>query len=174
MWRRRLLSGVSTVDRPVTEAARGVDFEEFIVEATVRLRRALVARYGLELGTEAAADAIAYAWEHRDDLAATANPVGYLFRVGQSSVRRTVRLRRRRVDLPANPSVDDLGRVDHHHPGLPAALARLPHHPRVAVLLVHAHGYRYAEAAAVLDIPVTTLRNHIHRGVARLRDLLEE
>ena len=46
--------------------------------------------------TEAAADAMAYAWRHWDTLASMANPVGYLYRVGQTSIRTQTRWRRRR------------------------------------------------------------------------------
>jgi DNA-directed RNA polymerase specialized sigma24 family protein len=148
------------------------DFDEFVGDATRRLQRALVAQYGVELGREAAADAIAYAWEHRDDLAAKANPIGYLFRVGQTSVRR-LRRQRRLIDLPPESRADSYRVVD-GEPSLPAALSRLTDAQRAAVLLVHAHAYSYAEAAELLDIPVTTLRNHIHRGMTRLRALLEQ
>ena len=30
------------------------------------------------------------------------------------------------------------------------------------------------EAARTLNVPVTTLRNHLHRGMAKLRSLLEQ
>jgi DNA-directed RNA polymerase specialized sigma24 family protein len=59
------------------------------------------------------------------------------------------------------------------NPGLQVALAQLTHDQRVAVLLVHAHGYSYAEATALLEISVSTLRNHVHRGMNRLRKTLE-
>ena len=35
------------------------------------------------------------------------------------------------------------------------------------------HGYRYAEAADLLDIPISTLKNHLHRGSRRLRKIVE-
>jgi hypothetical protein len=41
-----------------------VGFESFADDARLRLRRALVARYGPGVGAEATADAIAYAWQH--------------------------------------------------------------------------------------------------------------
>lgn len=148
------------------------DFDEFVVDATRRLQRALVAHYGVELGREATADAIAYAWEHRDELAEKANPLGYLFRVGQTAVRR-LRRQRRWIDLPPESRADTY-RVVEDEPGLPAALSQLNADQRAAVLLVHAHAYSYAEAAELLDVPVTTLRNHIHRGMTRLRTLLEQ
>lgn len=102
-------------------------------------------------------------------MAAMENPVGYLYRVGQTSVRSNVR-RRRRAVLP----VEEPGyAMPEPNPGLQVALAHLTDDQRVAVLLVHAHGYSYAEAASLLDISVSTLRNHIHRGMNRLRKHLE-
>ena len=68
-----------------------VSFVDFIADAGVRLRRALVARYGVELGVEACAEATAWAWANRERLLAMANPVGYLFRVGQTAVRTQTR-----------------------------------------------------------------------------------
>ena len=47
------------------------------------LRRALVARHGLERGCEAAAEAIAWASEHREELAEMDNPLGYVYRVSR-------------------------------------------------------------------------------------------
>ncbi len=151
---------MGVVDLPVRE-----DFAEFAARVEPRLRRALVAWCGLDVGTEATADAMAYAWEHWVDLAAMDNPAGYLFRVGQS---RSRRYRRRQVQLPAVP-VAELPDVD---PRLPAALAALSPQQRTAVLLVHAHDLTYADAAAVLDCSVSTLRNHLDRALTRLRDRL--
>jgi DNA-directed RNA polymerase specialized sigma24 family protein len=57
-------------------------------------------------------------------------------------------------------------------PGLPAALAELSPQQRLAVLLVHAHGWTHDEAATVLEIDVSTLRNHLRRGLLKLRTTL--
>ena len=77
-------------------------FEEFFRENEPKLRRALAAAYGPEDGREAAAEALAYAWEHWERLQEVGNLPGYLFRVAQS------RRRRRRVpvlsDVPGGPS----------------------------------------------------------------------
>jgi DNA-directed RNA polymerase specialized sigma24 family protein len=59
-------------------------FEAFVRNTEPRLRRALVAAYGPEQGRDAAAEALAYAWEHWDRLRQMANAPGYLFRVGQT------------------------------------------------------------------------------------------
>jgi DNA-directed RNA polymerase specialized sigma24 family protein len=76
------LSGVA----PVSVSRDG--FEEFVREAEQRLRRALVAAYGSEAGRDAAAEALAYAWEHWERLQNIKNLPGYLYRVGQSRSRR--------------------------------------------------------------------------------------
>ena len=144
-------------------------FEALVESIGPRLSRAFVARYGVDLGTEAFADALGWAWEHRDDLASMENPAGYLFRVGQTSVRANVR-RRRRATFPLEDPGYALPEPD---PGLHVALAHLTDDQRVAVLLVHAHGYSYAEAARLLEISVSTLRNRIHRGMNRVRKHLE-
>ena len=43
------------------------------------VRRASVARYGTEVGGDAAADAIAWAWEHGRTTTSMENPGGYLY-----------------------------------------------------------------------------------------------
>ncbi len=151
---------------------RWPSFEAFAEVAGIRLRRALVARFGPDLGAEAAADAMAYAWRHWDTLASMANPVGYLYRVGQTSVRTQTRWRRRRAAYPVETEWNDT--VHLPDPGLHRALERLSPDHRAAVILVHAHGYSYEEAARTLNIPVTTVRNHLHRGMVKLRSLLEQ
>jgi len=146
-----------------------VTVEEFLASARPRLERALVARYGVDDGTEAADEAIAYAVEHWDRLASMTNPAGYLYRVGQSyGSRLSSRWRRSGllVDQPATSVVS-------FEPDLQAALIKLKPDERVAIVLVHSHGHSYAEAAEVLDVPVTTVTNHLNRGLARLRKLLE-
>jgi DNA-directed RNA polymerase specialized sigma24 family protein len=136
-------------------------------DESARLRQVLVARYGWELGLEAWHDAMAYAWEHQAELGAMANQLGYLYRVAQSSVRRQRRWRRRVVLPPVAPD-----RLPDVEPRLPAALEGLSSQQRLAVLLVHAHGWTHAEAAAALAIEESTLRNHLRRGLRKLRSTL--
>ena len=45
-----------------------------------RLRRALVALCGVEAARDATAEALAYAWQHWDRIAAMRNPAGYVYR----------------------------------------------------------------------------------------------
>jgi hypothetical protein len=55
-------------------------FTKFARNAEPRLRHALVAAYGPDVGREAAAEAIAYGWENWERLQSMDNPIGYLYR----------------------------------------------------------------------------------------------
>jgi RNA polymerase sigma-70 factor (ECF subfamily) len=172
------MSAVAYARLAPVEGASGVSdaggahasFDAFVADATVRLRRAFVARYGVDLGVEACSESITWAYANQGRLMAMANPVGYLYRVGQTAVRTHVRWMRAPL-FPAEAAEHDLPLPDD---GLHVALAKLHRDQRCAVMLVHAYGYRYAEAAALLDIPVSTLKNHLNRGLARLRHLVEQ
>jgi DNA-directed RNA polymerase specialized sigma24 family protein len=63
-------------------------FADFVVSQAPRLRQVLVARYGADVGSEAFADSLVWAWDHRERFVGMANPLGYLFRVGQNAARR--------------------------------------------------------------------------------------
>ena len=162
--------GVTKEGRLNTVDASSPSFDALIADAQVRLRRAFVARYGVDLGLDACSESIAWAYANRARLLSMANPVGYLYRVGQTAVRTQVRWKRSPM-LPAEVADHDLPLPDD---GLHVAMAKLKRDQRCAVMLVHAYGYPYNEAAALLDIPVSTLKNHLNRGLARLRQLLEE
>lgn len=134
-----------------------------------RLERALIARFGMDDGLDAAAEAMLYAATHSDRLERMENPVGYLYRVGQTAGRR-LRSRWNRLDQLVSAA------SEHDRPldiDLQRALARLKPNERVAIVLVHAHGHTYAEAAKILDMPVTTVNNHLSRGLTRLRTLMD-
>jgi DNA-directed RNA polymerase specialized sigma24 family protein len=145
------------------------DLSSFLGQALPRLERALVARFGIDDGLDAVADTAAYAAEHWSRLQTMDNPVGYLYRVGQTRGSRLAGRWTRLEVLVGEPLTSD-GPVD---VDLQRALARLKPAERVAVVLVHSHGHSYAEAAEVLGVPTTTVTNLLHRGLQRLRQLLE-
>lgn len=136
-------------------------FEAFFRDTEPKLRRALVATYGPDQGRDAAAEALAYAWEHWERLSKMANPAGYLFRVGQT---RGTRRRRQRVlhEAPTWPEYQ-------FEPKLPEALATLSERQRLAVVLIHGYGYTLREAAELTGLRRTSIQNHAERGLARLR-----
>ena len=55
---------------------------------------------------------------------------------------------------------------------LERALAKLPEEQRSVILLVGLEGMRYEEVAAVLDVPVGTIRSRLSRGREALRRLM--
>lgn len=143
-------------------------FEAILASVEQPLRRALVAAYGPEAGREAAAEALAWAWEHLDRVEPLTNPGGYLWRVGQSAARRGRRWSDRTADvgLPELPATD---RTGGYEPALDGALRALTSRQRAAVLLVHGWGHTLPEAADALGCSVSTVRNHLARGLEKLR-----
>lgn len=141
-------------------------FEQFAAERGPVLRAALVAAYGPEVGLDAASEALAYGWEEWTRLAAMDNPSGYLFRVGQTAARR---LQRRPAELPAPPHHE----LPHFEPRLLPALAALSDGQRICVALVHGYGYPIVEVARLLDVSHSTVRTHLLRAMAHLREALE-
>jgi len=141
-------------------------FEEFALTAGRRLRAGLIAAYGLQTGMEAAADALAYGWEHWDRLSTMGNPAGYLYRVGQTAARRA-----RRVDrFLAVPRPIELADFE---PRLIPALERLSEHQRVSVVLTCAYGWLQSEVAELLEISPSSVRTHQARALAKLAVELE-
>ena len=56
---------------------------------------------------------------------------------------------------------------------LERAIAKLPEEQRSAILLVGLEGMRYEEVAAVLGVPVGTIRSRLSRGREALRKLID-
>lgn len=140
-------------------------YRSFFATTEPRLRRALIAAYGPELGSDATAEALTWAWEHFERIETMPNPAGYLWRVGQTSVRSATRRR----DAGRVGLVREVDAAPVVEPGLAAELARLTVRQRTAVLLVHGFGYSLAEAGSQMGCRVRTVRNHLDRGMARLR-----
>ena len=141
-------------------------FTRFVKETEPRLSYALAAAYGPEVGADAAADALGYAWENWEKVRTMDNPAGYLYRVGQSHSRS---YRRPRKLFPAIAPAD----VPDIEPGLPSALESLTRNQRVAVVLIHGLAWTEHEAAELLGVSRSTVRTHAERGLSRLRTALE-
>lgn len=135
-------------------------FTTFVGEVEPRLRRALVGLRGAELGRDATAEALAWAWEHWDQVQLMDNPAGYLYRVGTSRSRA-----RRRALLPVPPPPADRS----YEPGLTPALAALSERQRSVVVLVHGCGWSYGEVAQALGIAKSSVGTHLARAMEQLR-----
>lgn len=154
-----LEEGSSHVYEPVAVVGTD-DFQRFVADVRPRLVRAFVGHVGVGDAADAAAEALAYAFEHWDRVRAMDNPAGYLYRVGRS------RIRHRRA--PALPKPTALGIPDVEPMLIPALLA-LPESQRMAVWLVHACQWHYAEVAEAMHTSTSMVGNHVSRGMSALR-----
>jgi DNA-directed RNA polymerase specialized sigma24 family protein len=143
-------------------------FTAFVEDVGPRIQHALMAALGPDVGADAAADALAYGWQHWDRIEPMHNPAGYLYRVGRS----------RGARRPAWTTVDDVMVVDDAsapwvEPGLAGALTELSERQRVSTLLVYGGGWTLAEVADLLGVDRGSVKKHADRGLAKLRAALE-
>jgi len=165
-------SGARDLSSAMTGPATSDAFVEFVHVAEPRLRRALVAAYGPSIGREAALDALSWGWEHWQQLAEMSNPVGYLYRVGQSRAGAVLERQARVAELNGSvgsPTADD----SMFEPELPKALGALSEQQRTAAVLVHGYGVPLREAAELMEVSVATVRKHCERAMKHLRTALE-
>lgn len=147
-----------TVDGTLTQS-----FTEFVRQTEPRLRHALSAVFGTELGKEMAAESLAYGWEHWERVGEMENPAGYLYTVGRDRGRRHIR-RNRVVLIPVNTR-----RMPWIEPQLANGLAELPERQRVVVMLVYCFQWSMTEVGELLGMSKSTVHTHARRGLDRLR-----
>jgi DNA-directed RNA polymerase specialized sigma24 family protein len=156
-----------TIEREVASLVALDDLDEFTAfVGTIEppLRRALVGYYGLDVGREAAAEALAYAWEHRRTVLTLEHPVAYLFRVGQSRSR-SIRRHFGTGHLPVLAEAAD-AMVE---PGLHVALMKLSDRQRAVVVLCAAFEWTLDEVGTVLGVSRSTVQRHLERALRHLR-----
>jgi DNA-directed RNA polymerase specialized sigma24 family protein len=158
-----VLQGESVAEETLRDgSSEDQAFTRFVKAVEPRLSHALAAAYGPEVGAEATADALVWAWEHWERVQTMKNQAGYLYRVGQSKARRYFRPQRLFPSIPAAP-------ID---PTLPVLLEGLSKNQRVATVLLHAYDYTEREVADLLGISRWSVRTHAERGLSRLRSAL--
>ena len=132
-------------------------------------------------------------WTDADDIAQEAFVTAWrkLARFeGRSSFRswvcgigyRIARDARRSHARSAQRDADWRAEQDHHHSEAPLedrialadAMAALPDDQRAAVSLCLGEGFSHAEAAAILKLPLGTVKSHVTRGRERLLAALEK
>jgi RNA polymerase sigma-70 factor (ECF subfamily) len=105
------------------------------------------------------------------------NMSAWLFTILRNLFRSEYRNRRREVEDTDGRYVDSLKSLPEQHGRVEleefrAALAKLPSGQREALLLVGASGFNYAEAAAICETAVGTVKSRVHRARLRLLELL--
>ncbi len=161
----------------VRETADADAFDRFARDVEPRLWRALVANFGPSGATEAAADGLVYAWRHWERVQSMANPSGYLYRVAfrsaQNSRSRALTAASASDPLPAQGLPDPAVGAPDFEPGLVAALRSLSEMQRTVVWLVEGCGWGLTDTANLLGLSVSTVRNHLARGLKGLRAALK-
>ena len=143
-------------------------FDALIDEIRARLLPALVAKWGIEVGSDLCSEVEEYAWEHQRKVVAMENPLGYLYRVAQSKSRSHVRWMKR-TTFPSR--LPDIVHEDMQLHDTLQMLAGLKPDQRACVMLVHAFGWTYAEVAELLGVTRAVVNHHVHRGIAQLRSM---
>jgi RNA polymerase sigma-70 factor (ECF subfamily) len=75
--------------------------------------------------------------------------------------------------LDAGPSALDLVEARDLARAVQAAMDTLPHEQREVIALKEYQGLTFVEIAAVLDVPVSTVKTRLYRGLGQLRQHLE-
>ena len=142
-------------------------FERFFMEAQPLLLRALVSRFGPELGREAAAEGFAVAWRVWGRISSMENRPGYVYRTAE---RWAFAQTKKKVGQSA---VREVGFDRYGDHDLVDALELLSPKQRQAVVLVEGYGLSHREAAELLGCGRSSIQNHVERGLKRLRQTLE-
>jgi RNA polymerase sigma-70 factor (ECF subfamily) len=160
--------------------ARAGDREAFaqlvrIHQSRVRLQLRRLARGDMALADDLAQETFVQAWQHLGQFRAEARFATWLHRIALTNFLQHVRKPDRLVEWCT--AVD----AEAAHDPRPAeglqgdvvqALAALTEMQRLAILHCYHLELSHAEAAQVLGLPLGTLKSHLERAKARLRDLL--
>jgi RNA polymerase sigma-70 factor, ECF subfamily len=125
------------------------------------------------LADDLAQQAFMQAWRALPSLKSTAAFAGWLRRLAINAWLAHARSRHAEVSLEEAP--EDAGRFPTIGLALDLdrALARLVPAERLCLVLAYTEGMSHTEISAETDIPLGTVKSHIHRGSARLRAFLD-
>lgn len=134
-----------------------------------------------EEGDDLVQDTLERAWRKRHQWRREGSVRGWLFRILYRLF-----LNSRRGRKPSPEEIDEQTLADPAHGAvtpqeaqlmagdMSRALATLPDEQRAAVVLIALEGSSYDEAAAMLDIPIGTLRSRLFRGRETLRATMND
>jgi RNA polymerase sigma-70 factor (ECF subfamily) len=123
-----------------------------------------MAGFGSEVGREAAAEALAYGWQHWGRLEGMDNPSGYLFRVGENAARRL--MKRSSVSFR---SVEVVFEEPWAEPAFGSAWSALSERQRTVAGLIHGFAWSLGEVADLLGLSKGAVQTHERRAMRKLR-----
>ncbi len=175
----RLLNEADDLDL-AARAARGdqAAFSRLVARHEQRLRHFLGRLAGTGIGDELAQDCFLRAWQRAADYRGQGSYAGWLYRIAWRLFLDQDKIARRRAAQDEQDALVSGEPV--HHPVPEAALdlerllARLDERSRAALVLCDGHGWTHAEAAAMLGLPLGTLKSLVARAKTALRAMLQE
>ena len=145
-----------------------VDFDAFFAAHLEPISRALALSLGnTELGRDAAAEAMARAYQRWGRVSTYGNPSGWVYRVGLNWGRSRLRKRRREVQTAFDPerAVEPTPAIDS---GLDVALRQLPLPQRAVVVCRYYFDWSEAQTATALGVAPGTVKSRMSRALERL------
>jgi RNA polymerase sigma factor (sigma-70 family) len=166
-------SGIAAVTRPKSH----LEFEDFYREEYPRLLRAVYLMVGHPAEAEdLAQEAMVRAYERWENVRAMESPVGYVYTTALNLHRKALRRLASRVRTvlggqapPADPAA-----VAETHDEVMRVLGSLPPRQREALVLVEWVGWDAQGAGRILGIQAESVRVHLHRARAAVRQRLED
>ena len=156
---------------PTERVEVGAHFDEFVEDEHERLYKALYFVTGnREDAEDISQEAFLKLWERWDQIERIDDPTGYLFRVALNGFR----LRRRRAAMalrrlaPVRAERDEFAEAE-MRADVRALLLGLSPRQRAALLLVDLLGYPSEQAARILRVRPSTVRNLASQGRRALR-----
>ncbi len=147
--------------------------EQQYVEMGPSLRAYFRRQRGLDvLDDDLVQETFLRAWRERTRLRHALTPRAYLFGIARHVAIDALRRARPQDILPADLPAEPVAETDERLPLLRAAIAALPATHREPLLLKLQQELSYAEIAAVLDLPLGTVRSRLHYAIERLHLVL--
>ena len=125
------------------------------------------------LGDDLAQQVFLTAWRSLSQLRSAAAFDGWLKRIMVTTWLEEIR--RQKIQYAGEVDPEDAGSYRESTAeamDLDAALAKLPHDVRLCVVLAHSEGMSHPEIVRATGLPLGTVKSHITRGAARLRETL--
>ncbi len=150
-------------------------------QSAVRNQLRQLTKGDVALADDLAQETFIQAWTHLAEFRGQARSSTWLFRIAYNRFLMHARSHRPTQPLPDDESATDGTEGATQHDSRPAqalrldmqaALARLPETERVALIHCYHMDLSHEEAAQVLNLPLGTLKSHVLRAKARLREWL--
>lgn len=164
-------------------------FEQLALEIERPLYRHAARMLGPDDAEDVVQDALLSAWKSMASFEGTSFRA-WVFRIVTNRALDRLRSRKRRPELPLDPSADDDASPGWAEPVAPGpeladlasdrealrvvedALATIPADQRAALLLRDVEGFAYEEIATITSTEIGTVKSRIHRGRLAVRNIL--